>query len=216
MLVVRRRLLTRYPKDGRNDSVELSDRVVDALRFALHQHGAQRRKLGGAPYVSHLLRVAGTVLQYGGDEDETIAALLHDVVEDQGGPAALAEIRRRFGPRVAQVVDGCTDSHQHPKPPWRTRKEQYLQRLQSASASVRLIAAADKLDNVRDLLAHHRVLGDEIWQHFHGGRDGSVWYHRSVVDILRSANDDPRRLPLIEQLQQAVSELEHLAGRSAG
>ncbi len=195
--------------------MELSDRVADAVQLALRAHGAQRRKLGGAPYISHLFRVAGTVLQYGGDEDETIAALLHDVVEDQGGLDALEEIRRRFGSRVAQIVEACTDSYQQPKPPWRQRKEQYLQRLQTASPSVRLIAAADKLDNLRDLLAHHRVFGDDVWAHFRGGRAGLAWYHRSVVDILRRTENDPRRLPLVEQLQEAVCQLEQLTGQAA-
>ena len=102
--------------------MELTQRFSEALAYAAKLHAAQKRKLSGAPYVSHLLRVAGIVLEHGADEDEAIAALLHDAVEDQGGAKTLEEIRRRFGPRVAEIVAACSDTDQTPKPPGASAK----------------------------------------------------------------------------------------------
>jgi len=185
----------------------LSERFSDALVYAAMLHRSQQRKLSGAPYVGHLLRVAGIVLESGADEDEAIAALLHDAVEDQGGATAAGAIRERFGPRVAEIIEGCTDTYQTPKPPWRQRKEAYLARLANACASVRLVAAADKLDNVRSLVQSHRIVGEAVWQSFRGGREGTLWYFRRVVEILKQAHGHP----LAEELQRAVAELERLA-----
>ncbi len=179
------------------------DRFSDALVFVTHLHARQRRKLSGAPYVSHLLRVAGIVLEHGADWDEAIAALLHDAVEDQGGAAIRDELRERFGQRVLEIVDGCTDSDQMPKPPWRPRKEAYLARLAEASPSVRLVAAADKLDNVRSITESYRQLGPDIWEHFRGGRDGELWYFRRIVEILGPLGPHP----LVDKLGLAVDEL---------
>ncbi|MBN1589191.1 MAG: HD domain-containing protein, partial [Pirellulales bacterium] len=128
--------------------MNLSDRCPEALRLACQWHGRQRRKLSSAPYVAHLLRVAGIVLENDGNEDETIAALLHDAIEDQGGAEARETIRRRFGQAVVQIVDQCSDTDQNPKPPWRRRKEAFVASLPRLTPSARLVTAADKLDNV--------------------------------------------------------------------
>ena len=110
----------------------LSPHLLEALSYAATLHADQQRKASGEPYLSHLLAVAALVMEYGGNEEETIAALLHDAVEDQGGMATLAEIGRRFGPAVAEIVEGCSDTAITPKPPWRQRKEAYIARLPSA------------------------------------------------------------------------------------
>jgi len=184
----------------------LSPRFAEALAFAAALHAEQRRKLSGAPYVAHLLAVTATVLEHGADEDTAIAALLHDAIEDQGGPAARAEILRRFGPAVTAIVDGCTDSDAQPKPPWRERKEAYVARLRSAPPSVRLISAADKLHNARSILTAYRAHGDSLWQHFRGGRAGTLWYYRAVVDALKHSGPTP----LVEELECTVKDLERL------
>ncbi len=189
--------------------MKLSARFREALDWAAELHADQRRKVSGSPYLAHLLAVAGIVLDYGGDENEAIAALLHDAVEDQGGAATREEIRRRFGEKVVEIVDGCTDSDTTPKPPWRPRKEAFLDRLREASDSVRLVCAADKLHNARSLLQEYRARGESLWEHFRGGRDGTLWYHRAVVDVLTHAGVNP----LVEQLGRAVAELEGLAER---
>ena len=155
-----------------------SARFQEALSYAVGLHAEQRRKLSGEPYVAHLLAVAALVMEHGGNEEEAIAALLHDAVEDQGGLATREEIRRRFGDAVAAIVDGCTDTTETPKPPWRRRKEAYIARLRDASTSVRLVAAADKLHNARSILREYRRLGESLWGHFHGGREGTLWYFR--------------------------------------
>jgi len=149
--------------------VALSNRFCEALAYATRLHAAQRRKLSGSPYIGHLLRVTGIALEHGADEDEAIAAVLHDAVEDQGGPATRRRIADTFGPRVAEIVDGCTDSDQQPKPPWRGRKEGFLARLREASPSVRLVAASDKLDNARSILSSYLDGGEAIWDSFAAG-----------------------------------------------
>src|SRR3712207_6589394 len=130
-----------------------------ALKFAARLHADQPRKGSGTPYISHLLAVAAIALEYGATEKEAIAALLHDAVEDQGGQETLEKIRRRYGKRVTGIVAACSDTDQEPKPPWRERKEAYVERLRSEAYSVRLVVAADKIHNVRHLLGSYRVQG---------------------------------------------------------
>ena len=185
----------------------LSTRFEEALLFATRLHSAQWRKGTGIPYVAHLLAVTSIVLENGGNEDEAIAALLHDAIEDQGGAVTREEIRRRFGDNVVAIVDGCTDADVIPKPPWKARKEAYIVHLRQASPSVRLVSSADKLHNARALLADYQQLGDEIWLRFHGGKEGTLWYYRAVADALREGGTSP----LIEELERVVGEVEHLA-----
>ena len=182
----------------------LSGKFDEAFLYAHDAHRNQRRKKTARPYISHLMGVASIVLQYGGDEDQAIAALLHDVVEDCGGAPKLKEIRSKFGERVARMVDGCTDSDQTPKPPWRQRKESYLQRVQREEADVLLISAADKLYNVREILMDVRENGRAVWERFTGGREGSLWYYRALAGAFRGRAPDP----LVDELDRAVSELE--------
>lgn len=184
----------------------LGERFCEALGFAARLHAKQMRKVSDTPYVAHLLRVTGIVLEHGGDEDTAIAALLHDAIEDQGGAVTGEEIGRRFGPQVLQIVAACTDTDQTPKPPWRTRKEGYLERLRTAPFAVRLVSAADKLDNARSLAADYHRLGETLWKHFRGGREGTLWYYRSVVEILKTPGG-----PIVDELDRAVAELERLA-----
>lgn len=182
----------------------LGARFERALLFATRKHAGQHRKGTTVPYVAHLLCVASLVLEAGGDEDLAIAALLHDVVEDCGGAPMLKEIRRRFGERVAHVVDGCTDTDVDPKPPWRQRKEDYIAHLRTADADTRLVSAADKLHNVRSIVATYREIGDRVWERFHGKRDGTLWYYRTLLDEFQRKKSSP----LIRELERAVIELE--------
>jgi GTP pyrophosphokinase len=191
-------------------------RFEEALAYAARLHTAQVRKGTEVPYVSHLLAVCAIVLEHGGDEDEAIAALLHDAAEDQGGRATLDEIGRRFGSRVARIVEGCTDTFEKPKPPWRGRKEAYLARLERESdPSTLLVGAADKLHNVRSTLAAHRAGGDAVWSRFRtGSKADQVWYHRELLRRYRSAcgrpGEGPGLVPLVGELERAVSELEKI------
>jgi len=189
--------------------VALGHRFEEALPYAAQLHRDQVRKGTGVPYVSHLLAVAGIVLEHGGNEDEAIAALLHDAVEDQGGAPTLHAIRQRFGDTVAAIVEGCTDTDEMPKPPWRPRKEAYIAHVASASPSVRLVSAADKLHNARTILADYRRHGDAVWDRFSGGKDGTLWYYRALVEAYRPHGVTP----LVGELERVVGELERLAGR---
>jgi (p)ppGpp synthase/HD superfamily hydrolase len=201
----------RFEDKNRGFVMALSSRFEEALVFATRLHAGQRRKGTAIPYISHLLGVTSLVLENGGDEDEAIAALLHDAIEDQGGAATREEIRRRFGDTVVAIVDGCTDAEVMPKPPWRGRKEAYIAHIRQASPSVRLVSAADKLHNARTILADYRVLGDRLWQRFTGGKEGTLWYYRSVVEALREVGP----VPLVEELDRVVKEIERLAAENS-
>jgi (p)ppGpp synthase/HD superfamily hydrolase len=187
----------------------LTERFDRALEYASDLHREQRRKGSGVPYISHLLAVCALTLEYGGDEDEAIAALLHDAIEDQGGERARLEILRRFGERVTEIVEGCTDTDESPKPPWRTRKEAYIRHVREASPSVRLVSACDKVHNARSLVMDYRICGEALWDRFTGRRDGTLWYYRAMVTALRAAGTSP----VVDELDRVVTELERLASR---
>ncbi len=187
----------------------LSARFDRALVWAAQMHVAQVRKGTDVPYISHLLAVCSIVLEYGGDEDEAIAGLLHDVVEDQGGASARERLRLLFGERVTAIVDGCTDTDQKPKPPWRARKEAYIAHLAGASPSVLLVALADKVHNARSILRDLRADGDAIWQRFGAGRDDQLWYYRALVTAFQARAIYP---VLTAELAGVVAELEAQSG----
>jgi len=189
----------------------LSPRFDDAYLYASSLHACQRRKGTGIPYLSHLLSVAALVLEDGGDEEEAIAALLHDSVEDQG--ADVAAIRARFGPKVARIVEACTDTHLKPKPPWEERKRRYVEHVRDAPPEVVRVSAADKLHNARSILADFRAVGEDLWSRFTATRAQTLWYYRALVGSYRAAGGGP----LVEELDRVVSRLEREAGtRTAG
>jgi len=183
-----------------------SQRFVDAFVYASRLHHLQTRKLTGIPYVTHLMAVAALVGEYGGNEDQVIAALLHDVVEDQGGLQRLDEIRASFGESVAQIVMGCTDAHATPKPPWRERKQAYIDHLAHAPAETLLVSAADKLHNSRCIVEDLRSAGRRCFDRFTGGREGTIWYYKSLV----SAFVNRGRSPLVNELDRVVEEMVRL------
>ncbi len=190
----------------------LSTKFDDALAFAVDLHREQPRKGTGVPYVSHLLSVAALVLEHGGTEDQAIAALLHDAVEDQGGRPTAERIRERFGDLVAEIVDGCTDTDVSPKPPWRLRKEAYVARVRNEPAHVRLVSAADKLHNARTMVTDLRIHGPALWERFNAGRDETLWYLESLVAAFREAGTTP----IVEELARTVAELRAVSGNGRG
>ena len=184
-------------------------KLEEALGYAARVHRDQVRKGSSVPYVTHLLAVAAIVGENGGTEDEVVAALLHDAPEDRGGEARLAEIRERFGDEVADIVAGNTDTFEDPKPPWRERKEAYVAHVAHAPRSVRLVSAADKLHNARSVLADLRSLGEDLWPRFNGGKEGTLWYYRALVEAFEAAGSNP----IVEELDRVVGELARLAER---
>lgn len=159
-------------------------RVVDAMTLMCELHADQVRKGSGEAYISHPMAVAAITAQYGGDENQFIAALLHDAVEDQGGRPTLERIREAFGERVADLVWGCSDTDEQPKPPWRKRKEAHLRKIADAPPDVRLILAADKIHNAQTIIQGLREKGPAVWDRFKGGREGTLWYYEQMQQTL--------------------------------
>jgi GTP pyrophosphokinase len=192
----------------------LSTRFTTALSVATELHVYQERKGKGEPYVAHLLSVTSLVLENGGTEDEAIAALLHDTLEDQshrfaGGADALRDyIQDRFGALVLKIVEACTDADVQPKPPWKERKVDYLEHLATADASVLLVSCADKVHNARSILQDYRQVGEALWSRFRGGKEGTLWYYRSLVDAFATNPASPPQLQA--ELARTIMEIDHL------
>jgi len=187
-------------------ATELGERFVDALGYATRVHDGQLRGKDGQPYVAHLLRVAGLVIQEGGSEDEAIAALLHDAAEDQGGLERLDDIRKRYGHTVADIVEECTDSYGDPKPPWRRRKEDYIRSLDGVSAGGLLVSSADKLDNMRTIIRGFRIQGSDQWTRTGKRADDVRWFYGTVAARFSAL----RPGPLADELTRTAAELERL------
>jgi (p)ppGpp synthase/HD superfamily hydrolase len=185
----------------------LSDRFEEALIYSNRLHSQQFRKASGIPYIAHLLSVAALVLEAGGDEDLAIAALLHDAVEDQGGVATLMDIRQRFGVRVADIVDSCSDSYTVPKPAWRTRKENYIAHLHESSPDARLVSLADKLHNARSILRDLLTINDLVWGKFKGGKQGTLWYYRALI----KAFEQHESSYLLDEFKSVVNQIETIS-----
>lgn len=186
------------------------ERFLEALRVAALLHAAQVRKSTAAPYVAHVLGVCAIALEHGADEDEAIAALLHDVIEDVEPIDRAREVVAAFGPRVLTLVEGATDSMARPSPPWRERKEAYLARLAEADASALLVSGADKLYNSRAIVADLRRMGPAAWDRFNAPRHDVLWYYRACVTVYRA--NPAHRAELVDDVDRLVRDMEYLAG----
>ena len=186
----------------------MGKRFQQAFELALDLHGSQKRKMGRTPYISHLMCVSALVIQDGGDEDEAIAALLHDAPEDRGGRKTLARIETLFGSHVAEMVEACSDSLEWPKRPWQERKDGHLARLKEAPPEVCHVLLADKLCNGRSLLCGLREHGEHAWDYFHGGKEGTLWYFRQMYTLLAAK----KPCYLADELGRVLTEIERLAG----
>jgi len=169
-------------------------RFMEAVGYAVQLHARQARKGTSIPYVTHLFSVCSLVLEDGGDEDQAIAALLHDGPEDQGGQPVLDEIRARFGDAVATIVDGLTDTMLDPKPPWRPRKEAYLELLDAEPVAVLRVSLADKLHNLRSMAIDHAARGEDLWSRFNAGRVDQAWYFGRLLAVFERRLPDSRNL----------------------
>jgi (p)ppGpp synthase/HD superfamily hydrolase len=178
-------------------------RYAEAVAWAVELHGPQMRKGTTIPYLTHLLAVSSLVWEHGGDEEDAIAGLLHDAIEDTDATAD--DIEQRYGPKVAAVVLACSDTTVRPKPPWRERKEAYHAHLDDPATpkDVLRVSAADKLHNARSMLGDHRVVGDELWARFSEGVDSQLWNYGCLTRIFQ------RRLPgpLTDELVRTIDAL---------
>jgi len=187
--------------------MRLSRQFEKALIYATRIHGGQLRKKTRIPYIAHILGVSAIAMEYGANETEAIAALLHDAVEDCGGAKRLRDIERKFGKKVAKIVEGCTDTNQTPKPPWLKRKKAYVAHVRHAPMPTKLVSASDKLHNVRAILMDYRKERERLWSRFNGGKQGALWYYRALVNAFRGK----RIQLLVQELDRTLTELELLS-----
>jgi (p)ppGpp synthase/HD superfamily hydrolase len=184
-------------------SKPLTDRFESALTYAFRLHANQYRKDGTTPYIAHLLSVSALVLENGGDEDEAIAALLHDAIEDQGGVPTGKAIRQQFGDRVFAIVDDCTEPISK-NYTWRQRKQAHLDHLQQASPAVCRVSLADKLHNLRSLLLSLQQEGEQVWQRFNSDKANHIWFYNSLSAVYQARSQDP----MVQVFTQLVRQLE--------
>jgi (p)ppGpp synthase/HD superfamily hydrolase len=186
----------------------LTDQFAKAMVFAEEKHHNQVRKGGDIPYVGHLLSVAGLVINDNGSEAQAIAALLHDAVEDQGGAPTFEEIKAEFGEEVARIVDECSDTDKTPKPPWRERKQDYINHLAEVGEDTLLVSVADKLDNARSMLRDYHEHGPALWQRFNRKNpDDHLWYYGELLKAYRSRGCTSW---MVDELSRVVNELKNL------
>ncbi|HEY6890223.1 MAG TPA: HD domain-containing protein [Solirubrobacter sp.] len=192
----------------------LGDNFDRALLLATAHHRNQLRKGTEVPYVAHLLGVTSLVLEMGGSETEAIGALLHDAVEDGGGPPMLERIRTEFGEDAARIVAANSDSDAEPKPPWYRRKRAYLDAIAHKQPDELRVSLADKLHNARAILLDYRTYGEGLWDRFKTGEGDSIrWYYRSLDEAFAARRDDlgVLALPALEELGRTVAEIDRLA-----
>ena len=182
----------------------------DALAFVAGAFRYKVRKGTSTPYLTHLLAVMAIVGEFGGSEEQMIAALLHDALEDLEG-VTREDLERRFGGAVRDMVVALSDTTEHPKPDWRTRKTLYLERLAGEGCWVKLVSAADKLHNVQCLIRDLRTHGDKVWTRFNAGREDQVWYYQAAREALAHGWDGP----LLDELTETVTLLARVAGNGA-
>ena len=186
----------------------LTRRFDEAFVYAHETHADQSRKGSGVPYVGHLMGVASIVIDDGGNEDEAIAALLHDAAEDRGGRSRLDDIRTRFGDAVAKIVEDCTDSWDTPKAPWAVRKQQYVEHARSLGPSSLRVSAADKVHNAYAILRDLRNVGEKVWERFNASADDIVAYYQGLVRSYREAGGGR----LVDELDRIVRAIEREMG----
>jgi len=192
--------------------VYLTDRFFTAMAYASDAHKEQVRKSTDIAYISHPFGVASLVIEAGGDEDQAIAGLLHDVAEDCGGEPRLTEIAEKFGDRVAHIVRGCSDSlvvEEDKKAPWRDRKEAHIEHLRSSNADVLLVTAADKTHNARAISTDIQSIGNKVWDRFNSDQEQILWYYNSVYKVLL---DGGVTSTLLNPLKTAIGIMEKSGG----
>jgi (p)ppGpp synthase/HD superfamily hydrolase len=196
------------------DTPLLSDAFDRALLLATTHHRRHLRKGTEIPYVSHLLSVSALTLEMGGTETEAIAALLHDAVEDGGGPPMLARIEAEFGADVARIVAANSDSDGDPKPPWDERKRAYIASIAHKQPDELRVSLADKLHNARSILLDYRTQGENLWSRFQAGQGTPVrQYYRGLYDAFDARRDalGAGAQPALEELGRAIDEIDRLS-----
>ena len=189
----------------------LTDRIAQALALAVEAHNGQKRKGTAIPYIAHPMAVASIALENGADEEQAIAALLHDAVED-GGPEYALRIREQFGPRVADIVQGCTDGvpdAADTKEAWQPRKERYIAHLQHASNDVLLVSGSDKLHTSRAIVEDLLTIGPAVFKRFSATKAQTLWYYETLANVFAE-----RGTPIAKALNDTVQRMKQLSGKA--
>lgn len=189
-------------------------RLIAATEVALEMHATQVRKGSSVPYASHLLGTCSIALDHGADEDQAIAALLHDAIEDVHYAPGARDAVAAFGPEVLRIVEACTDADTFPKPPWKARKVAYIEHLADADGAVLLVSASDKLHNARSMVADYRRVGEALWDRFKASKAETLWNYRALVTAFRANPAHPGEL--VDELDRTVTELERLVDGEGG
>jgi (p)ppGpp synthase/HD superfamily hydrolase len=203
------------PPDRPQSALRLSPRFDEAVAYALNHHRDHHRKGTRIPYAAHLLAVTAIVLEMEASEDEAIAAVLHDVIEDGGGPSAELKIAESWGPEVAAMVRANSDADVTPKPPWKQRKQAYIGGIPTKPISAIRVSIADKLHNATAIVADFDRHGEAVWKRFSAAPDEILRYYRGLV-----AAFEARRPELGEGASLALDRLglavEEVAARVEG
>jgi (p)ppGpp synthase/HD superfamily hydrolase len=183
-------------------------KLPTALALALDAHKKQIRKGTKIPYISHPMAVASIALEYGATEEQAVAALLHDAIED-GGDTYVDSIEALFGSHILNLVQGCTDGtpdHTGKKAPWLERKTAYLEHLQQASDEILLVSCSDKLHNARAIVSDLINEGPSVFERFSSTTEQTLWYYRQLANVFTN-----RKTPPAKALESAVSQMEALS-----
>ena len=195
-------------KESLQPKIQLTDRFITAVAYAMTMHREQTRKSTDIPYICHPFGVASLVIEASGDEDQAIGALLHDVAEDCGGEPRLVEIREKFGPRVEHIVRSCSDSlteTEEEKASWRERKAAHLKHLRESDQDMLIVTAADKLHNARAIATDLQTVGVKVWDRFNADPESIVWYYNQMLTILTEGGVTPK---LLNPLASAIELIE--------
>ncbi len=196
------------------DTPLLTEAFDRALLLASDHHRRQLRKGTQVPYIAHLLAVTSLTLEMGGSETEAIGALLHDAVEDGGGPPMLERIRSEFGADAARIVEANSDSDSEPKPPWGERKRAYIAAIAHKQPDELRVSLADKLHNARSILIDYRTYGEDLWTRFRTGSGPAVrWYYRELYAAFdaQRAKLGEQAVPALEELGRTIETIDHLS-----
>ncbi|MFL2649840.1 MAG: HD domain-containing protein [Alphaproteobacteria bacterium] len=184
------------------------DKYLEAYVYSYKLHKKQTRKGSNIPYFTHLSSVSNLIIENNGTTTQAIAGLLHDAVEDQGGAKTLAVIKRKFGPRVAKIVDQCSDTTIKPKPPWKKRKIKYIKDIKNKSQDTLLVSLCDKYHNANCILSDYQKVGEEIWDRFTASKQETFWYYESLYKEFKKYLKN--HLELIKAYKNTVDEMKRI------
>ena len=184
------------------------DKYLEAYVYSFELHKKQTRKGSNIPYFTHLSSVSNLIIENNGTTTQAIAGLLHDAVEDQGGAKTLAAIKRKFGPKVAKIVDQCSDTTIKPKPPWKTRKIKYIKDIKNKTQDTLLVSLCDKYHNANCILSDYQKVGEEIWDRFTASKQETFWYYESLYKEFKKYLKN--HLELIKAFKDTVDEMKRI------